>query len=104
MDLDLPDVSGDLVPRLGLAELAEEPGVEAVAEAQELDRVEGPLGEALLHLHPAGAALGGTDLDVVVAEASQEAPAGAERGAEVVARQAERAGHAGAAAVDELDV
>ena len=91
-------------PRLRFLEVAEEGWVQAVAQAQELDRVERPLGDPLLHLHPAGAALGRADLDVVVAEAVQQAAAGAERGAEVVARQAVGAGHPRAAAVDELDV
>src|SRR3954452_15653572 len=85
--------------RLGFLEMPLERGIEAVAQAQEFDGVEGPLGDPLLHLHPAGAALGGADLDVIDAEAVQEAAAGAERGAEVLAGEAVRAGHPRAAPV-----
>src|SRR4051794_4899941 len=52
------------VSRLRVFEATAERGVVAVGEAQELDRVESPLGGPLLHLNPAGAALGGTKFDV----------------------------------------
>src|SRR4051794_39341917 len=60
------------------------------------------LGDGLLHLHAAGAAFGRADLDVVVAEAVQQAPTGSEGGPKIVPAEPEGAGHARAAAVDEL--
>ena len=53
----LPRLANLQLP-LGRLEPLLERWVEAVAQAQQLDRVEGPLGDPLLHLHPAGAALG----------------------------------------------
>src|SRR5450759_2320159 len=81
--------SSDLVPRLRVFELPAERRAEAVAEAQELDGVKGSLGRALFHLHPAGAALRGAELDVGILEPAQEPAPRAERGAEVVAAEAE---------------
>ena len=90
--------------RLGVFEVLAEGGVEAVAQAQQLDRVQSPLGDSLFHLDPAGAAFGRADLDIAVAEAPEQAAAGPERGPEAIAGQPVSAAHARAAAVDELDV
>ena len=57
--------------RLGGLEVAEQGRVQAVTHAEKLDGVMRPLRRALLHLHPAGPTLGGTDLDVVVAQPVQ---------------------------------
>ena len=92
------------MPRLGFLEVFPERRVQTVAQAQELDRVQGPLGQPLLHLNPAGAALGGADLDVVVLEPPEQISSGAERGAELVAAQTVGSAHAGTAAIDELDI
>src|SRR5262249_7790045 len=73
------------VPRLGLLEVLPQPGVQAVAHAQDLGRVEGPLGEALFHLDPASAALGGADLEVIVLEPAEQLAPRAEGGAELLA-------------------
>ena len=61
-------------------------------------------GDPLLHLDPAGATLGRADIDIGVAEPSQQATAGSERSPEVIVRQPKRTTHSRAAAVDELDV
>ena len=55
---------------------------------------------ALLHLHFARAALGDAGLEIGIAEAGDELPAGSQAAAVVAVQQPERAGHAGAAALD----
>src|SRR5690606_35212553 len=81
-----------------------EGGVEAVAEGQEFNRVEGSFGDSLLHLDSAGAAFGRADFDVVAFEPLVQLAAGSERGSEVVFAQAVGPAHARAASVEELGV
>ena len=95
---------GHDVARLGVFEVLAERGVETVAQAEELDGVKGSLGDSLLHLDPAGAAFGGADLDVAVAQPSEQTTAGPERSPEAIACQPEGTSHARAATVDEFDV
>src|SRR5262245_22826595 len=92
------------VARLRILEVLAERRIQAVAKAQELDRVNRALGKSLLHLDPAGAALGRSDLDVSVLEPAQQSSAGPERHPELVTSQAVGPAHARAASVDELDV
>ena len=90
--------------RLGVFEMLAEGRVKPVAQTEQLDRVHSPLGDSLFHLDTAGAAFGGTDLDIAVAEASEQAAAGPERRPEAIAGQPVSAAHSRAAAVDELYV
>ena len=91
------------MPRLGIFEMKTLGRRQAVAQTEELDRMKSSFWGTLFHLHPAGAAFGRADFDVGVAKPVQEATAGAERGAKLVASEAEGSRHSGTAPVDELD-
>ena len=66
-----PFASRHRVSRLGFLEMLAKRRVQAVTERKQLDRMERALGDSLLHLHPAGTALRGTDLDVVILESPE---------------------------------
>ena len=95
---------GDLVTILGQTDLGPELGQKSVGDREELDRVMGSFGHALFHLHPTRAAFGRAEVEVGVAQPVEQIASRAERGQEVAFAQAEGAGHAGATAVDELDL
>src|SRR5258708_22634037 len=78
--------------------------IQAVGQAKELDRVQRALGGSVLHLDPAGAALGRADVDVAMAETLDQATTGSDRIPEAIPGQPVGPAHARAATVDELDV
>ena len=92
------------MPWLGFLEVLAECRVQAIAQAQKLDRVQGALGQPLFHLNSACAALGGSDFDVAVLEPPEQVSPGAERSPELVAAKTVRPTHAGATAIDEFDI